>query len=187
MFTAVAAASLRGPQRVALLRMLAIDCGFDFSGSFRFSWLAPGPPSRSVFRMNSLLVLVEFGIVTLFGLYPFAVPAAITFLLLVAILFSGIAASGVMPPDPSPFPCAPAPTCFFSRPGRATAQAEGVIEDLKKVSTTRLDAIASQKARSTATRLEIWFADEAPIGQKNKVTIGGRSAVSALARAAISV
>lgn len=46
-----AAFSLRGALGIALLRVVAIQpaCGFDFRGSLRFSWLAPGPPIRLVF------------------------------------------------------------------------------------------------------------------------------------------
>ena len=51
---------------------------------------------------------------------------------------------------------------------RHYAQAEGAIEDFKKVS-RRLDAIASQKAVDI-DKIEIWFADEPRIGQKNKIT-----------------
>jgi hypothetical protein len=35
---------------IALRRMMPVQvvCGFDFRGSLRFSWLAPGPPWRRV-------------------------------------------------------------------------------------------------------------------------------------------
>ena len=51
---------------------------------------------------------------------------------------------------------------------RHYAQAAGAIEDLKKAS-ARLDAIAREKAVGIDT-IEIWFADEARIGQKNKIS-----------------
>jgi hypothetical protein len=44
-----------------------------------------------------------------------------------------------------------------------------VIEDFKKNFPARLDAIAREKARDS-DKIEIWFADEARIGQKNKIT-----------------
>jgi transposase len=52
---------------------------------------------------------------------------------------------------------------------RHHAQAEGVIEDFKKNFPTRLDAIARAKAVDS-DKIEIWFQDEARIGQKNKIT-----------------
>jgi transposase len=52
---------------------------------------------------------------------------------------------------------------------RHHAQAEGVIEDFKKNLPTRLDAIARAKAVDS-DKIEIWFQDEARIGQKNKIT-----------------
>ena len=47
-------------------------------------------------------------------------------------------------------------------------QAEGAIEDFKKVS-ARLDEIGREKGVEPAA-IEVWFADEARIGQKNKIT-----------------
>jgi len=52
---------------------------------------------------------------------------------------------------------------------RHYAQAEGVIEDFIKSCPTRLDAIANEKALDS-DKIEIWFADEARIGQKNTIT-----------------
>src|SRR6266566_924189 len=52
---------------------------------------------------------------------------------------------------------------------RHHAQAEGAIEDFKKNFPARLEAIARKKALDRDT-IEIWFADEARIGQKNKIT-----------------
>ena len=52
---------------------------------------------------------------------------------------------------------------------RHHAQAEGAIEDFKKNFPTRLDEIAREKAVD-GDKIEIWFADEARIGQKNKIT-----------------
>jgi len=52
---------------------------------------------------------------------------------------------------------------------RHYAQAEGVIEDFIKSFPTRLDAIANEKALDS-DKIEIWFADEARIGQKNAIT-----------------
>ena len=46
---------------------------------------------------------------------------------------------------------------------------EGAIEDFKKTSPTRLEEIAREKGVD-ARDIEIWFADEARIGQKNKIT-----------------
>jgi len=51
---------------------------------------------------------------------------------------------------------------------RHYAQAAGAIEDLKKLP-TRLGAIARERAIAI-DKIEIWFADEARIGQKNKIT-----------------
>jgi len=51
---------------------------------------------------------------------------------------------------------------------RHYAQAQGAIEDFKKLS-VRLEEIARAKALDRDT-IEIWFADEARIGQKNKNT-----------------
>jgi hypothetical protein len=51
---------------------------------------------------------------------------------------------------------------------RHHAQVEGVIEDFKNFS-ARLDAIAHEKAIDS-DKIEVWFADEARIGQKNKIT-----------------
>src|SRR6266567_860373 len=51
---------------------------------------------------------------------------------------------------------------------RHHAQAEGAIEDFKNFP-ARLEAIARKKALDRDT-IEIWFADEARIGQKNKIT-----------------
>ncbi|MGH7002211.1 MAG: IS630 family transposase [Stellaceae bacterium] len=52
---------------------------------------------------------------------------------------------------------------------RHHAQAEGAIEEYKKNFPTRLDEIAREKTIDPAM-IEIWFADEARIGQKNKTT-----------------
>src|SRR5215471_426273 len=52
---------------------------------------------------------------------------------------------------------------------RHHAQAAGAIEDFKKNFPARLEAIARKKALDRDT-IEIWFADEARIGQKNKIT-----------------
>jgi transposase len=52
---------------------------------------------------------------------------------------------------------------------RHYAQVEGVVEDFKKVFATRLDTIARERALDSS-KIEIWFADEARIGQKNKIT-----------------
>ena len=51
---------------------------------------------------------------------------------------------------------------------RHYAQATGAIEDFKKAP-ARLETIARAKAIDCDT-IEIWFADEARIGQKNKIT-----------------
>ena len=51
---------------------------------------------------------------------------------------------------------------------RHHAQAEGAIEDLKKFP-ARLDEVAREKAIDLG-KIEIWFQDEARIGQKNKIT-----------------
>jgi transposase len=48
------------------------------------------------------------------------------------------------------------------------AQAEGAIETFKK-SSQRLDEVAREKAIDVG-KIEIWFQDEARIGQKNKIT-----------------
>jgi len=53
-------------------------------------------------------------------------------------------------------------------PSRHHAQAEGAIENLKNFP-ARLDEIAREKGVDPAS-IEIWFADEARIGQKNKTT-----------------
>ena len=55
----------------------------------------------------------------------------------------------------------------LARP-RHYAQATGAIEDFKKAP-ARLETIARAKAIDCDT-IEIWFADEARIGQKNKIT-----------------
>jgi len=52
---------------------------------------------------------------------------------------------------------------------RHHAQAEGAIEKFKKNFPARLDEIAREKGVDPAS-IEIWFADEARIGQKNKTT-----------------
>src|SRR5262245_43096009 len=52
---------------------------------------------------------------------------------------------------------------------RHRAQAQGAIEDFKKASHCAWKKSRARR-RSTATRIEIWFADEARIGQKNKIT-----------------
>ena len=52
---------------------------------------------------------------------------------------------------------------------RHHAQAAGAIEDFKKASPTRLETVAREKGIDCDT-IEIWFADEARIGQKNKIT-----------------
>ena len=52
---------------------------------------------------------------------------------------------------------------------RHHAQAEGAIEDFKKTS-PRAWTKSRAKRRSTSRAIEIWFQDEARIGQKNKIT-----------------
>jgi hypothetical protein len=52
---------------------------------------------------------------------------------------------------------------------RHHAQAKGAIEEFKKYFPTRLDKIAREKALDR-DKIEIWFQDEARIGQKNKIT-----------------
>ncbi|MCJ7787216.1 MAG: IS630 family transposase [Methyloceanibacter sp.] len=52
---------------------------------------------------------------------------------------------------------------------RHHAQAEGAIEDFKKNFPARLDEIACAK-KVDSDKIEIWFQDEARIGQKNKIT-----------------
>ena len=52
---------------------------------------------------------------------------------------------------------------------RHHAQAEGAIEDFKKAS-PRAWRQSRARRRSTCDTIEIWFADEARIGQKNKIT-----------------
>ena len=52
---------------------------------------------------------------------------------------------------------------------RHHAQAAGAIEAFKKTSRPRLAAIARAAGRRSR-RVEVWFADEARIGQKNKIT-----------------
>ncbi|MDR3450202.1 MAG: IS630 family transposase [Alphaproteobacteria bacterium] len=52
---------------------------------------------------------------------------------------------------------------------RHHAQAAGAIETFKKNFPARLEAIAREKAIESG-KIEIWFADEARIGQKNKIT-----------------
>ena len=52
---------------------------------------------------------------------------------------------------------------------RHYAQAEGVIEDFKKASPRAWMQSRSEKAVDS-DKIEIWFADEARIGQKNKIT-----------------
>ena len=52
---------------------------------------------------------------------------------------------------------------------RHHAQAEGAIEDFKKVSPRAWRQLRAEKALDCDT-IEIWFADEARIGQKNKIT-----------------
>ncbi len=44
-----------------------------------------------------------------------------------------------------------------------------MVEDFKKNCATRLDAIAREK-EVDSDKIEIWFTDEARIGQKNKIT-----------------
>ena len=51
---------------------------------------------------------------------------------------------------------------------RHHAQAEGAIEDFKELP-ARLDEVAREKAADVG-KIEIWFQDEARIGQKNKIT-----------------
>lgn len=48
-------------------------------------------------------------------------------------------------------------------------RAEGVIENFRKKFPARLDEVAREKAVEVG-KIEIWFADEARIGQKNKIT-----------------
>ena len=57
---------------------------------------------------------------------------------------------------------------LWARP-RHYAQAAGAIEDFKRSFLTRLDAFAREKAADSDT-IEIWFSDEARIGQKNRIT-----------------
>ena len=52
---------------------------------------------------------------------------------------------------------------------RHHAQADGAIEDFKKVFPARLEEIGREKGVDPGA-IEIWFADEARIGQKNKIT-----------------
>ena len=52
---------------------------------------------------------------------------------------------------------------------RHHAQAEGAIETFKKKFPARLDEVAREKAIDVG-KIEIWFQDEARIGQKNKIT-----------------
>ncbi|MCR6732772.1 MAG: IS630 family transposase [Afipia sp.] len=52
---------------------------------------------------------------------------------------------------------------------RHHAQAEGAIEDFKKKFPARLDEVARENAIDVG-KIEIWFQDEARIGQKNKIT-----------------
>ncbi|MGH6704383.1 MAG: IS630 family transposase [Bradyrhizobium sp.] len=51
---------------------------------------------------------------------------------------------------------------------RHHAQAEGAIENFKKKFPARLDEVAREKVVDVG-KIEIWFADEARIGQKNKI------------------
>ena len=69
---------------------------------------------------------------------------------------------------------------------RHHAQAEGAIEDFKKLPSARLDKVAREKAIDVGT-IEIWFQDEARIGQKNKITRRwAKRGISARARLGIS-
>ena len=52
---------------------------------------------------------------------------------------------------------------------RHHAQAEGAIEDFKKPFPARLDKAYSEKVTDVG-KIEIWFQDEARIGQMNKIT-----------------
>ncbi|HEY8126078.1 MAG TPA: IS630 family transposase [Methylocystis sp.] len=52
---------------------------------------------------------------------------------------------------------------------RHHAQAEGAIADFKKGFPARLEEIARDK-RVASDKIEIWFEDEARVGQKNKIT-----------------
>ena len=52
---------------------------------------------------------------------------------------------------------------------RHHAQAEGAIEAFKKNFPTRLDEVAHETGLGVES-IEIWFQDEARIGQKNKIT-----------------
>jgi transposase len=52
---------------------------------------------------------------------------------------------------------------------RHHAQVAGRIEDFKKAFPRRLDAVARKKSVD-CDKIEIWFQDEARIGQKNKIT-----------------
>ena len=52
---------------------------------------------------------------------------------------------------------------------RHHAQATGAIEDFKKSLRARLDEIGREKGVEPSA-IEVWFADEARVGQKNKVT-----------------
>jgi hypothetical protein len=49
------------------------------------------------------------------------------------------------------------------------AQAAGAIEDFKKSLPDRLDEIARENGVAPEA-IEVWFADEARVGQKNKIT-----------------
>jgi hypothetical protein len=58
---------------------------------------------------------------------------------------------------------------YLSARPRHHAQAAGAIENFKKTS-PRVWTQSRARRRSIAARIEIWFADEARIGQKNKIT-----------------
>ena len=55
------------------------------------------------------------------------------------------------------------------RPGRATTLKPRARSRILKNFPTRLETIAREKALDCQT-IEIWFADEARVGQKNKIT-----------------
>jgi DDE superfamily endonuclease len=52
---------------------------------------------------------------------------------------------------------------------RHHAQAEGAVEEFKKTFPARLEEIAQEQGIE-AREIEVWFGDEARVGQKNKIT-----------------
>ena len=55
-------------------------------------------------------------------------------------------------------------------PAAPSRAAEGAIEHFKKSSQSVLDEIAREQGHKSPATIEIWFGDEARIGQKNKIT-----------------